>query len=110
MTEINIPFTNWARGRIAEKKKFATTRTKRYGDVGDMFVVDGQRFELTEISRLRLSCVAIRHYKDEGCATPIEFIDIWKQIHHLRGWEPYRVVWLHMFRLVEGKNNEMSSV
>jgi len=94
---IYIPFNEWSKKRILAGKKRATSRYKKYGDVGSKFMVDGKVFIITSIRRMRLMMVAYNHYKDEGAENPIEFIEIWKKIHPKRGFRPNDLVYFHEF-------------
>ena len=41
--------------------------------------------------------VADNLYETEGAMEPIEFINIWKEIHPGKGWQPEQEVYYHYF-------------
>jgi len=97
MSEIEIPFNKWSRDRLEQGQKTATTRTSRYGDPGDTFVVDGRKYELTHVIKVELEVVARHFWGVEGCNYPNQFCEVWKEIHPHKGYEPDWEVWLHLF-------------
>ncbi len=44
--KITIPFNDWSKERLRGQLKKATSRYKKYGDVGDTFIVQGYSYEL----------------------------------------------------------------
>ena len=54
MTEIKIPFNAWSKEKIRLEKKYATTRTKKYGDAGDYFKEQGKFCEIEFVVKLPL--------------------------------------------------------
>ena len=97
MTKITIPFNNWSRERLRNNTKTATSRNKRYGIVGDTFVVDGVTYKLTSIARLRLGYIAEQKYAQEGAKSPEEFINVWNEIHPRKKYNPVQKVYYHEF-------------
>jgi len=81
-------------------QKTMTSRTKRYGNVGDTFDVFGATFELTDVSKMTLQFVAYGYYQEEGCQFPTDFIDIWERIHPRKGYVPNQVVHTHFFKRI----------
>lgn len=81
-------------------RKWATTRTKRLGKVGDQFVAFGQRFELTIVQDLALLDVATSHHHAEGFDSPDGFKYIWKTIHQRVGYNDTQRVYYHEFKMV----------
>ncbi len=105
--EVKIPFTPRFQSAVIEHEKWATSRTKRYGEVGNVFCVKESRYPyatfrlvITHQERVTLGFVAQEMYDAEGCESPEEFIEIWKKIHPRAGWTPEKKVWLHIFREV----------
>ena len=94
---IVIPFNAWSKKRIKENKR-ATSRYKKYGNVGDVFNINGVDYELFEVKRMMLSEVASYYYVMEGCTSEEEFKQIWKDIHPYRGFCGNDLVWVHFFR------------
>lgn len=101
MGEIKIPFNDWSKERLERGDKIATTRTKKYGNIGDTFLVDFhatmEEYELLAIFPLTLENVAKYLYHIEGAKSPDEFKEVWCQIHKRMGWEPCRIVYVHLF-------------
>jgi len=98
MSDIEIPFNEWSRDKLAKEQKTATTRTSRYGDPGDTFTVNNIEYELTHTVYLPLKVVTKHFYAEEGCNFQAEFKEVWKDIHPNKGYEPAWMVWLHLFR------------
>lgn len=98
---INIPFTDDMALAVIEGRKSCTTRTKRYGRVGDVFRVEHEaRFEtliLTQIEQYPLWLVAVKYYDKEGFSSQEYFQEKWRQLHHRRGYRPNDIVWTHFF-------------
>lgn len=98
--QVEIPFNEWSRERMRRGKKTATSRTKRYGEVGDWFEVDGQRYELIYVTRSCLDTIKKWYYRWEGCKTPEEFVEVWESIHRRAGFRPTQKIWFHVFKKV----------
>ena len=103
MTEIQIPFRPDMALACIEGKKFCTSRTKRYGMVGDTFTVTDENgwsksFILTKVVQRELGYVARNLFAHEGVSSPIEFTELWKQIHPFRRSEPNQIVFVHFFQ------------
>ena len=99
--KVEIPFEErWRTGMLSGKKIY-TTRTKKYGKPGDTFEAFGALFELKSILRPYLGSVAKAYFKGEGCGKPIEFVEIWRQLHPRKGFDPLQIVYLHIFERVE---------
>ena len=99
--EIVIPFNDWSRDRLCSGDKSATTRNKRYGEIGDYFEVDVgseiNTYEVLAVFPMILDDVARYLYHFEGAKNPKEFKQIWCDIHKRAGWEPDRIVFVHLF-------------
>lgn len=100
MTRVGIPFNEWSLERLLDGRKTATSRNKKYGKAGDVFIIRKKVFKLISIEKMKLIIIAKFHYKEEGAKYPEEFIEIWKQIHPKRGWEPDKRVWFHKFEQI----------
>ena len=103
MAEINIPFNDWSKGKLAIQTKKATSRYSKYGKVEDTFLVDEFKYELELILRLPLWFVAENLYRSEGANSKEEFIEVWESIHPRKGFRPFDLVWYHHFKEIEGK-------
>ena len=62
-----LPFGERFRYPILHGKKICTSRTKKYGNVGDIFEAFGKEFTLIEVEKKSLNEVAYVLYKEEGC-------------------------------------------
>src|SRR4030066_1790424 len=71
-----VPFNDWSQERLLLGSKTATSRTKKYGNIGDTFQAGDKSFELTEISRKNLWEISQNYYLDEGAKSPEEFIEV----------------------------------
>jgi hypothetical protein len=106
MTEIQIPFNDWSKARLNANRKKATTRNKRYGNIGDTFTVELfggklKKYELTHVERVTLGFVRDHFYWQEGCHVEDMFVDIWNEIHPRKKFDDNHKVWLHYFREIE---------
>lgn len=105
MAEINIPMNLWSKDKLQNKTKLATTRNKRYGKIGDTFIVDfdkiSYKYEILGVFKLPLYYVAKDLYHIEGAENPLEFRKIWEEIHPDAGWNPDKEVYVHLIRLIE---------
>jgi hypothetical protein len=94
---IDIPFQERWRDAMLTGRKTCTTRTKRYGQVGDTFIVFGETFVILGIDRTTLEIVAQRLWQEEGCSSRKEFIEVWNGLHPRRGYRVDDRVWVHYF-------------
>jgi len=97
MVEIEIPFNKWSKDKLMKNNKWATSRNKKYGEVGDTFVVDETTYELDFVIKLPLWFIAIELFESEGCLFPNEFREVWAQIHPRKGYVGHQMVWYHHF-------------
>ena len=95
--KVEIPFTNFMRARILAGKKFATSRNKRKGEEGDWFVIEGKKFILINVFKMKLCEIAKLYHRVEGFDTEEEFIAYWKDLHRRSGFEREKFVWFHRF-------------
>jgi hypothetical protein len=104
MVKIQIPFNKWSKQRLYEELKYATSRNKKYGNVGDWFEVifndkdEIRKYQLIEVNQTKLKSVRDFGWEDEGCRCPEEFVEVWKDIHPRKGWIDEQRVWFHRFR------------
>lgn len=96
---IVIPFLPEFEGRMLSGQKTATTRTKKYGNGGDLFPAFGHSFQLTKVDKVYLGDVASTFYMQEGFSTQSEFRECWRRLHPKRNRYDM-VVWLHQFKRV----------
>lgn len=97
MKEIEIPFNEWSIQKFQAQRKKATSRYKKYGEVGDYFIVDGIRYALDLVIKVPLWFVSEDLYASEGCDTSTEFKHVWENIHPKKGFRPFDEVWYHHF-------------
>jgi len=90
---------------IISGNKVATTRSKRYGKIGDYFCLRNYedkpsdiKFKIVSISREKLGDIASNLYWEEGFANPEEFKKFWLTIH--RDWTPEKKFYLHIFQRI----------
>ena len=100
MVEIKIPFNDWSEKRIDNNTKNATSRYKKYGELGDKFVYNGYWYELELVIKVPLWFVSEDLYRSEGAKSSDEFIRIWKDIHYRKGFRPFDMVWYHHFKQI----------
>ena len=98
--QVTIPFQEDFKDRMLEGKKNATTRTKRYGEVGDTFSAFDATFEIIQVWRIPLGLVANALSKAEGFQSPEDFIQCWKRLHPRKGYMQEQKVYTHIFKLV----------
>ena len=95
--KVDIPFNDWSKERLLAGRKFATSRNKKYGCVGDFFEAFGWRWKITSVKKIPLKIVSCYLYEIEGSDTPMEFISIWDEIHPIKKYDPEHMVWVHFF-------------
>lgn len=79
---IQIPFSPKMRAANLSGRKKCTTRSKRYGDPGDLFDDGtGRTYELIHVHRCDLEYVRDNLYRHEGVESPEEFEALWKSLH-----------------------------
>jgi len=102
-----IPFKLAFREKIDAGEKTMTSRNRVCGKPGDHLQTPwGTRLELLEVRPEFLEIVASVYFREEGCVSPDEFVDIWKSIY--RSYSPSKEVYLHRFRVVVvGPNPEV---
>ena len=55
-------------------------------------------FEITEVRWMKLSDIANDLWREEGCASPLDFKEVWARLHPRHGYRGQRHVWVHRFR------------
>jgi len=101
--KIEIPFNSRFLIPLLSGKKIATTRSRRYGKIGDYFQLQNHKgkdsdvkFKIISISREKLGDIAMELYHEEGFGSIEEFKEFWLTIH--RKWEPNKKYYLHIFK------------
>ena len=105
MARIQIPFQGRWREPMLQGIKTCTSRNRCYGGVGDAFEVFGAMFQLTMVIKVCLSTVAGGLFREEGCHSPREFIDVWVSLHPRKGWDNKQEVWVHHFEKLKADGN-----
>ena len=100
MAEISIPFDKKLIPPLLSGTKTVTSRSKPYGTAGDQFVVEGKRFELTNIVRMPLGVVYDRLWEPSGAEDGFDFIKIYNRLHPGKPYDPFREVYVHFFKEV----------
>lgn len=86
MNLVTIPFLARFEKPMIEGLKTLTTRTSKYGEVGDRFVGFGHDFEITSIAQMLLAKVPDL-WRQEGVGSREEVMRVWSSLH--RGvWNP----------------------
>jgi len=98
---INLPFNDWSKQRIAEGVKTATSRNKRYGSIGDRFIIGDKIFEFDTVIMVPLWFVTKYLLATEGAFSKNEFIEIWNNIHPKKNYTDDHLVWYHHFREID---------
>lgn len=94
---INIPFKAEMAELIFKGRKFATTRNKVYGQVGDWFYIGNRKFEITSIFKTTLAKVAELHYIEEGFNSAASFTAYWIKLHPRKQFDSNQSVYFHKF-------------
>ncbi len=99
MTLITIPFSPEMTRAILDGYKCCTTRSKRYGNPGDRFQLEGQTYRILDIKKHTLIHISSQLYRLEGFVSEDEFIAFWKHLHrgNYNPWIQYNV---HFFARV----------
>jgi hypothetical protein len=96
--QIYIPFAADMKEAVLNRKKHATRRYRRYGNVGDCFVIDGKKFILSNVFRQPLSMMKEQDALEEGFENLEQFFRRWRELHPIRKFDLDDVVWVHKWR------------
>jgi len=104
MSQIDIPFNEWSIEKLTAGIKRATTRTKKYGEPGDIFPVKLNNgltatYQLDFVVQLPLWFIARYLHKTEGADIQKEFEDVWHGIHSRKKWTGHELLWYHYFKV-----------
>ena len=97
---IHLPFQPQWRAAVLAGTKTTTVRTKRYGQPGDDFEVEGHAFRLVSVQPTTLAAARDTVWREEGMSSVEEFARIWKENHPSRGFRGEDQVWIHLFSRV----------
>ena len=95
-----IPFMAEFEERMLSGQKTATTRTKKYGNGGDLFSAFGHSFQITKVDKVYLGDVCSVFYRQEGFSSQSEFVECWNRLHPRKKYYFSNIVWLHQFKRV----------
>lgn len=95
--KVEIPFKRRFKQVLLDGTKIWTSRTKRYGKRGDTFEIFGAEFLIECVEPRSLGNIA-EHWKEEGCESKGDFIEVWRKIHRCRGYVPTQRVYVHIFK------------
>ena len=98
--KIKIPFLPIFKEPMLNDTKTMTCRKEKCGQPGDTFEAFGATFEITHVMRMRLGFVGSDCFKQEGCKSEMDFIDVWQFIHPVDGFDEGQIVWAHCFRMI----------
>ena len=96
---IKLPFKAHFRDLMQAGQKTATTRTKRFGNIGDTFQAFGVLFRLTQVEAKTLADISENYFKQEGFESPEHFQLEWSKIHPCKRFISDEVVILHLFEM-----------
>ena len=85
---------------VAEGKKTAIRRQKRFGDIGDTFELDGNTYEITNVYEQQLQDITDEQARQEGFADLEAYQQSITSIHEDAVWVPKLKVWAHEFKAV----------
>lgn len=99
--EVVIPFRDDMKEAVFDRRKFCTTRGRKYGEAGDWFKLtmsgEAQKFELIAVRKHTLGYVATNLFRIEGCDSVDGFILLWEEIHPRKTFDPREEKWTHYF-------------
>lgn len=105
-----LPFRDDMAEAIRAGRKTATSRTKKYGEVGDVLATKAGPVKLTRILGIQLREVALHFYNEEGFDSPAEFRAVWSEIHPRAGFRPEERVYVHFFELASTRKEHADGV
>jgi len=94
-----LPFRPEFEEAVRSGQKTVTSRTRRYGSVGDVLDTPFGPVRLVSVVRMLLASVVARLWREEDFGNSGEFVDAWVRLHPRRGYIPEQWVWVHEFVL-----------
>ena len=101
MSEVFIPFHQDMQEASVNGNKECTSRTKKYGSIGDIFKIMDKTFEIIAVEKHTVEYVAYNLFRLEGFSSPQGFIDKWVSIHPVKKYDPNQVVFVHFYKMVD---------
>jgi hypothetical protein len=71
-----------------------------YGYPGEVFELEGEQFEMLELSRERLGDMTLETAQAEGYESLDAYKDLILRMHRGMEWDEEHLVWVHRFRRV----------
>lgn len=81
MTKIKIPFNEWSKDKLRKGIKICTSRSQKYGEVGDTFEVEGKEYVLIGFARLSYEQIINALWQPEGAESTQELGKVLREIH-----------------------------
>ena len=100
--EVRIPFRPMFEEPMRTGVKTCTSRSKIMGQPGDRFRAFGKWFEIVSVEDVAL-CEVAALWKEEGCESREDFIEVWNSIHPVKKYSDYQRVYLHRFKHAEAE-------
>lgn len=97
---IELLFNRQMKKQVLDGAKTCTSRFEAKGVPGDRFVTGDKMFELVSVEAMRLRDVASNLFKEEGFASPEDFIRGWNEIYctwKTKIYDPEKIVIVHQF-------------
>ena len=98
-----LPFRPEIEEPIRSGQKTMTTRTRRYGRLGDTLDTPFGPVRLTGLLYRPLANVRDNFWRAEGVGSAEEFVETWVRLHPRKGFVPEQLVWLHEFKFLGEK-------
>lgn len=97
MARVRLPFLPEWRPLVLAGGKTTTVRTRRYGEPGDTFEVEGVAFRLARVEAMPLARARDACWAVEGFDAAEAFEAHWARLHPARGFRGSDTVWVHAF-------------
>jgi len=97
-----LPFQSHFHAAIRDGRKTMTCRSKKYGEAGDVVDSPIGPLRFTKVEPVKLGVVADDHWRNEGCNSTRDFIQVWNQIHPRKRFHADTIVFAHTFEVVRG--------
>ncbi len=101
MGNVNLHLTQDEESDILKKGRGYVFKSRPQGRTGDIFSIDGRRFELVDVCERSLSMISKQYYTLKGYSTPSDFAAAWKR-EHPGEWNPDAKLYVHWFRDITG--------
>ena len=96
--KVIIPFRDWSKKKLKLGHKTATSRSKKYGEVGDCFYEVGKKFKIKMICKFPLWFIRDFLWFVEGADNKKEFETVWRNIHPISKFDfPDEQFHVHFF-------------